>query len=118
MFSERLHQVAQRIEGVQALSLVARDGIPVESIKLNAALDLEILAAELMSQVRAISHQHQDLAVGRVRHFSVMTDRYTLMVTALTDDYFLMLVQASGSFAGRARFELRRSALLFEDDLR
>lgn len=118
MFSERLHQVARRIEGVQALSLVARDGIAVESIKLNGGLDLEILAAELMSQVRAISHQHQDLAVGRVRQFSVTTDRYVLMISALTDDYYLMLVLASSGSVGRARFELRRSSLLFEDDLR
>jgi predicted regulator of Ras-like GTPase activity (Roadblock/LC7/MglB family) len=118
MFSERLHAVARRIEGVQSLSLVAKDGIPVESIKLNSGLDLDILAAELMSQVRAISHHHQDLAIGRVRHFSVSTERLTLMVTALTDDYYLMLVLAAGGNSGRARFELRRSTLLFEDDLR
>ena len=117
MFKERLKQVIDRIEGTLALSLVAKDGIPVESISQDAELDLELLAAELMSQVRAVSQNHQELSVGKVRHFSVATDRYILMVSALTDEYYLLLVLRCGSNAGRARFELRRSLILFEHDL-
>ncbi len=117
MFTERLQQVAERIDGAQALSLVAKDGIPVESFSVEPSLDLELLAAELMSQVRAVAQNQEDLAVGKVRHFSVTTDRLTLMVGALTDEYYLLLVLAVGGNAGRARFELRRAVLLFEDDL-
>jgi len=117
MFIERLKQVASRIEGAQAISLVANDGMPVESFSSMPDLDIEVLAAELMTQVRAISRDHQELSVGDVRHFSVTTDRMILMVTALSAEYYLLLVLAAGSNAGRARFELRRSMLLFEEDL-
>ena len=117
MFIERLQEVSSRIEGAQALSLVARDGMQVESISSRSDLDLEVLDAELMNQVRTISQNHQELAIGQVRHLSVMTDRLILMVTALSEEYFLLLVQAAGANAGRARFELRRARLLFEDDL-
>ena len=117
MFTERLEQVSQRIQGTLALSLVAKDGIPVESVSRDASLDLDLLAAELMSQIRAVSQNHQELSVGRVRHFSVTTDRFILMVSALTEEYFLLLVLETGSNAGRARFELRRSVILFEQDL-
>lgn len=117
MFAERLQTVADRIEGALALSLIARDGIAVESYTQEESLDLELLAAELMSQVRAVSQNHQELSVGEVKHFSVITDRYVLMIGTLTEDYFLLLVLKAGSSVGRARFELRRSVLLFEEDL-
>ncbi len=55
MFSSRLQQVAGRIEGTVALSLVAKDGIAVDSLRLEPGVDLELLTAELMSQVRAVS---------------------------------------------------------------
>ncbi|MCP3957564.1 MAG: hypothetical protein GY719_06895 [bacterium] len=117
MFIERLQQVTDRIDGALALSLIAKDGIPVETYTREESLDLELLAAELMSQVRAVAQNHQELSVGAVKHFAVITDRYILMVGALTEDYYLLLVLEAGSSSGRARFELRRAVLLFEEDL-
>lgn len=118
MFTERLNELSSRIEGALALSLVAEDGMPVESVSsASSELDLDALAAELMSQVRAITLNHQELAVGDVRHLSVTTDRFTLMISAVSQDYFLMLVLDAAGNAGRARFELRRAKLLFERDL-
>ena len=117
MFTERLQQVTDQLDGVLAISLVAKDGIPVESIIRDQDLDLELLAAELMSQVRAVSQDHRELSVGKVRLFSLTTDSYILMVGALTDEYYLLTVLDAGSNFGRARFELRRAVLLFEEDL-
>ena len=119
MFIERLETLADRIGSVLAISLVAKDGIPVESVRRRGGsdLDLDLLAAELMSQVRAVSQNHRELAVGNVRHFSVTTDLMTLMVSGLTNDYSLLLVLERGANVGQARFELRRAILLFETDL-
>ena len=117
MFVDRLKDISSRIEGALALSLVARDGMQVESVSTTPELDLEVLSAELMTQVRAISQNHQELSVGSVRHLSVVTDRLMMMVSLVTAEYFLLLVLESGANTGKARFELRRSVLLFEDDL-
>ena len=117
MFTERLQQVTDHLDGVLAISLVAKDGIPVESIIRDQDLDLELLAAELMSQVRAVSQDHRELSVGKVRLFSLTTESCILMIGALTDEYYLLVVLEAGSNFGRARFELRRAVLLFEEDL-
>ncbi len=116
MFTERLQQVKDRIAGARSISLVAKDGIPVESVG-ESLLDLEMLAAELMSQVRAVSQNHQEISVGKVRQFAVSTDRFTLMVGSLTPEYFLMMVLGTDANYGRARFELRRAVSIFEEDL-
>ena len=117
MFVDRLKEISGRIEGALALSIVHSDGMLVESATSRPDLDLEVLAAELMTQVRAISQNHQELAVGNVQHLSVITDKMVMMVTRVAKDYALMLVLDINSNAGKARFELRRSALVFEEDL-
>lgn len=117
MFMERLEKVAQKIDGVHALAIVAADGMPVESVIRNKELDLEVLSAEIMAQVRAVSQSQQELAAGPVRHLSVTTDRMVLMVNAVSPEYYVLLAMQVSGGVSRARFELRRSALLFEKDL-
>lgn len=117
MFVERLNKISDRIPGAVALSLVAGDGLPVESVNADPDLDLEALAAELINQVRAITDDHRELAVGEVQQFTVTTDQLTLMVSSVSDNYYLLLVLAPNGLHGRARFELKRARLLLEEDL-
>jgi predicted regulator of Ras-like GTPase activity (Roadblock/LC7/MglB family) len=117
MFLERLARVRNAIDGARALALIDKDGIPVESVSSDPDLDLELLAAELITQARSISDDHRELGVGEVQQFSVTTDRLTLMVSSVAKGYYLLLVLGPGGSFGRARFELRRARLLLEDDL-
>ena len=116
MFADRLEAIHGRLDDALAVSLVGSDGIAVESFA-SVELDLDALAAELLTQVRGMSDDHRELAVGPVRQFAVTTDRYTLMIGALTEDYYLLLVLGAGCGVGRARYELRRAGLDFEQDL-
>ena len=117
MFLDQLSRISNRIEGAVALSLVARDGIPVESFSSDPDFDLDVLAAELVAQARSISENHRELDVGEVQQLSVMTDRLTLMVSSVAADYYLLLVLGPEGNYGKARFELRRARLLLEADL-
>jgi predicted regulator of Ras-like GTPase activity (Roadblock/LC7/MglB family) len=117
MFLDQLSRISNRIEGALALSLVAKDGMPVESVSSDPDLDLEVLAAELIAQVRSITENHRELDAGEVQHLSVTTDRFTLMVSSVASDYYLLLVLGPEGNYGRARFELRRARLLLESDL-
>jgi predicted regulator of Ras-like GTPase activity (Roadblock/LC7/MglB family) len=117
MFLDQLSRISNRIDGAVALSLVAKDGIPVESFSSDPELDLDVLAAELVAQARSISENHRELDVGEVQQLSVMTDRLTLMVSSVAADYYLLLVLGPEGNYGKARFELRRARLLLEEDL-
>ena len=113
----RLNALLGRIDGALAVSLVAADGIPVATAGGDDAFDVDALAAELLTQVRAISDEQRDLDVGEVEQYSVSTDRYTILIGLLQAGYYLLLVLSREASYGRARFELRRARLLFEDDL-
>jgi predicted regulator of Ras-like GTPase activity (Roadblock/LC7/MglB family) len=115
--SARLNRFLDRLDGALAVSLVAGDGIAVATANRDGAFDLDALAAELLTQVRAISDEQRDLGVGEVDQYSVSTDRFTILIGRLQADYYLLLVLKRTSSYGRARFEMRRARLLFEDDL-
>jgi len=117
MFLDQLSRISNRIEGAVSLSLVARDGISVESVSSDPELDLEVLAAEMIAQARSISENHRELEAGEVEHLAVATDRFTLMVSSVAADYYLLLVLGPEGNPGRARFELRRARLLLESEL-
>lgn len=118
MFLEQLSQISKRIGGTLALSLVDRDGIPIESVSSNPDIDIELLAAELVTQVRNMNESYSELSVGELQQYTVSTDRLTLMVSSVTSDYYLLLVLSRDGNRGRARFELRRARLLLEEELR
>lgn len=117
MFEDRLHDVCSKIDGAVAATLVDHDGITVESYVENGDIDLEALAAELLAQSNTIARDHRELDLGELKQLSVTTDRYTVLVSALTGDYSLLLVLNREGSYGRARFELRRALLNFESDL-
>ena len=117
MFEDRLQNLFSRIDGAVAATLVDKDGITVESFSENSEIDLEALAAELLAQTGNIAREHSELDLGNLRQLSVTTDRYTVLVSALTGSYSLLLVLENKGSYGRARFELRRALLEFESDL-
>src|SRR5260370_4391669 len=84
MFLEQLSRISDRIGGVLALSLVAKDGIPVASVSSDPDLDIEGLAAELVSQTRSIRDNHRDPAVDEAQPPSVLPDPLPLIVPAVT----------------------------------
>jgi predicted regulator of Ras-like GTPase activity (Roadblock/LC7/MglB family) len=117
MFEERLEIIARRLQDVRLVALVAADGIPVEVHSGDDELDVDVLAAELLTQVRSIADNHGDLAMGSVRQLSIVTEQKTLMLGALAGGYYLLVVLGGAASFGRARFELRRAPLAFDSDL-
>ena len=117
MFREHLQRISDRVEGTVALSLVAKDGIAVATVNSDPGLDLDVLAAELVAQARAISENHRELEAGDVQHLAVATEKMTVMVSSVAADYYLLLVLGPEGNYGRARFVLRRARLLLEREL-
>jgi predicted regulator of Ras-like GTPase activity (Roadblock/LC7/MglB family) len=117
LYLERLSAVSQRLGGALALSLVDHDGMPVESLSSAPELDLETVAAEMVAQARTIAQQQKELSVGEVRQYTVTGARLTFVLSSLGGGYWLLAALAPETILGRARFELKRATLLFENDL-
>ena len=117
MFRERLREITQRLEGVKALLLISDDGLPVDHEVVDPALDLEMLAAEVIALVREFGGNHRELDIGPVRGFQIETGEYKLLLSQVATGFYLLLITGSEASLGRARFELRRASLVLAADL-
>ena len=117
MYLERLSAISGRIGGALAVSLVDHDGMPVESFSAAPDLDLESAAAEMVAKARNIQLQQKELSVGDVRQLTVAAELRTFLLSAVGRGFWLLAVLTPEAGLGRARFELKRATLLFENDL-
>jgi predicted regulator of Ras-like GTPase activity (Roadblock/LC7/MglB family) len=116
VFREVLTDSIDRVEGAVAISLIGLDGIAIETINRDQ-VPLDILGAELGGFVKSIRVSNTDLNTGEVLQFSLVTEKYVTFLSAVTPEYYVLLVLRPDGNYGRARFELARVKHLLRDEL-
>jgi len=108
VFKQILAALLERVEGAIAISLIGLDGIAVASVN-PGGVALDSMGAELGGFVKSARISSSDLDSGEVEQLTVVTDRYAMFLSAVTHEYFVLLVIAATGNYGRARFELARA---------
>ena len=115
-FRAVLNELRDRVEGTQAVSLIGRDGIAIDSIN-PGGLPLESVNAEFAAYAKGLNLSNTELDTGALEQISVVTERYTTILSAVTSEYFLLVVLSADGNYGRARFELGRAKFKLQDEL-
>ena len=115
-FSEALRQIAARTPEAQLLIVMGTDGIPIEKLVLRPDPNLESVAAEYTTLLRASSNTASDTGLGALRELSVVTEKMVAVIVAITSEYFLFASLAPGALMGRARFALRMAGIALEKE--
>ncbi len=68
---------------------------------------METLGAELASIVKDMDQAGQELHHGRLQQFTVGTENAQVLLTTMTEGYFLLMVLDTDAVVGRARFACR-----------
>ena len=116
-FAERLRRAAERVEGARAISLIAADGIPVESWGNLEALSMEPLAAQMAALLKAARGAGDASGAGTIREVATVADSAITVLSRVTGEYYLLLLLGREGNLGRGRFELRRAAADLEKEL-
>lgn len=116
MFKEVLQGILDRVEGTLAVSLIGLDGIAVESIQSDS-VPLDIMGAEFGGFVKSVRLSNTDLHAGDVLQFALVTEKYITFLSAITPEYYVLLVMNPEGNYGRARFELEKAKHLLRDEL-
>ena len=116
MFKRVLEGIRDRVEGTLAVSLIGLDGIAVESIESDH-VPLDIMGAEFGGFVKSVRLSNTDLDTGDVLQFALVTEKYITFLSAITPEYYVLLVMSPDGNYGRARFELARAKHLLRDEL-
>ena len=116
MLRDSLRDLRDRTEGAVAVSVIGLDGIAVESLPAEG-VPLDLMGAEFGGFVKSIKMSNAELNTGDVLQFSVMTDKYASYLSAVTSEYFVLLVLKADGNEGRARYEIARAKQRLREDL-
>lgn len=111
-----LDGIRERVDGTLAVSLIGLDGITIDGIN-PGSLPLDVMGAEFSGFIKSIRLSNTELNTGQVLQFSLVTEKYTAFVSAITSEYYVVLVTAPEGNYGRARFELARAKQLLGEEL-
>ena len=115
-FRDVLGGIRERVEGTLAVSLIGLDGITIEGIN-PGRIPLDVMGAEFSGFIKSIRLTNTEFNSGQVLQFSLVTEKYIAFVSAVTPEYYVVLVTAPEGNYGRARFELARAKQLLGEEL-
>src|SRR5258707_6600068 len=105
VFRDVLASIQARVEGTLAISLIALDGIAIETIN-DGSVPLDVLGAEFGGFVKSVRLSNTDLNTGDVLQLSLVTEKYiTLLSAVTTEDFLLLLMRPAGNYC-RPRHQL------------
>jgi predicted regulator of Ras-like GTPase activity (Roadblock/LC7/MglB family) len=116
VFRDVLETLRDRVEGTLAVSLIALDGIAIESIN-DQSVPLDVIGAEYGGFIKSVRQSNTDLNTGDVLQLSLVTEKYITLLSAVTPEYFLLLVMRPDGNYGRARHELTKAKHALRDEL-
>lgn len=110
-FGDALKQIASRVPEAHVLMIMGTDGIPIEKLVVRQAANLDAVAAEYTTLLRASVSAATDTGLGELLELAVVTEKMTTLLVGITAEYFLFAALAPGALVGRARFVLRMAGL-------
>ena len=116
MFKDVLRSIGDHVDGTLAVSLIGLDGIAVETVSYDS-VPLDAMGAEFGGFVKSVRLSNTDLDTGDVLQFALVTEKYITFLSAVTPEYYVLLVLRPDGNYGRARFELAKAKHLLRDEL-
>jgi predicted regulator of Ras-like GTPase activity (Roadblock/LC7/MglB family) len=109
MFRETLQKMIDRLDGPGGAAgiLMGFDGIAVDTYARPGSADVQVISMELTHIIGEIRRAAHGAQLGGLRELQVKTDKLTVLIHVVTDNYFLVLgIPADGNL-GKARYVLR-----------
>lgn len=107
-FREELQTLVEAVPGAGGAAVMGVDGIPIDTFIKDPQANMELLGAEYAMVYRDIQRAAQDFKISTLSKITVKTRKETILLSGLTQDYFLVLQLAAGALGGRANFLLQR----------
>lgn len=111
MFKETLREMLDRCEGGLAGALMGFDGIAVDTYAApDSGRDGETVGMELSHVLSQLRQAVTALEAGGLEEVTIKCSRLTVVLRALSEEYFLALVMKPDANLGKARYLCRIAA--------
>ena len=114
MFRENIQKLIDRLDGGIAGVLMGFDGMTVDSYAKagfgDSLPDIQTLSAEFAHLVSQVRRTVQSVDAGALAEITIRTDTVTLVITVLTQEYFLSCAMLPAAAVGKARYLVKLAA--------
>jgi len=118
VFKETLREMLDRCDGGLASALMGFDGIAVDSYTSpESSRDGETVGMELSHVLGQIRQAAEALEAGGLQEVTIRTSRLTVVLRALTDEYFLAVALRPDGNLGKGRYLARITAPKLQKNL-
>ncbi len=118
MFHEILQGIVNEASGLSAV-LMGYDGLPVHQVDRHSeGLDLNMVAVEYSGVLKEVRNTVALLNTGDLEEMAISTERFHVIIRALTEEYFVTLTIARDGNFGKGRYLLAREAHRLKEALR
>ena len=107
MFESIFDDLEHALPGLLAVAIVAEDGIEVES-RVRAELPLDVMNAELNGVLRTLNRFQKEQDLGTMREVVIRTEKQNVLLVALSEGLFALVVTDPSESTGRVRYEVQR----------
>jgi predicted regulator of Ras-like GTPase activity (Roadblock/LC7/MglB family) len=110
MFHEILRNLVNEAEGISAV-LMGYDGLPVDQFERPCeGIDLHMVAVEYANVLKEVKNAVELLNTGALEEMAIRTERFYVIIRAVTEDYFVTLTMERDGNFGKGRYLLTREA--------
>ena len=107
MFKTLLSRVSEAAGPVLGIALVSLDGIAIEKIQPDPALNLDIMIAEFTDRMKKTLQASAEMGTGSARELVAFMDDAVVILRSVHEEYYILCVVPPDGLAGRARHAIR-----------
>jgi len=109
MFKKILQEIVESVDGGTGAALMGYDGIAVaQYYRESSHEDLQLVAAEFANVLKEIRKSAELLEAGDMEEVMIRTASLQVLIKALDDDYFTVLLLSLKGNSGKGRYLLKR----------
>ena len=112
MFREVFSEIEAQVPDLQAISLVGRDGIEIDS-RVREDLPHEVLSAEMNGLLRNLERLESEFGLGKTEEMVIRTAAQNILLFALSREIFVLVITGPSSATGQTRYHIQRQAHRF-----
>ena len=108
-YRDVLENLPGKVPGILAVILAGAHEV-IESVLVDASLDLDTIAAEYATLLRIAGRTSEDIGAGNLVEQIVVSEKSIIVARNVSPEEFLILICRTQDQIGRARYELRQAA--------
>lgn len=116
-FKAALQEMVNNVDGSIGAGLVGLDGLVIDQVSVRSDFDITAAGAEYATIIKNALKASQNFGLGRTSEIMISTEKATMIMMTVGQDYFATLALGLDGNLGRGRLELKKQIPKFEQAL-